>query len=105
MFMIPIKQGDTLGLFVFYKDDDGEGANLEDVIVEADIKLRTARVHFRVVKYDQAVHPGKFTLTIEKDVTVTLPKGPYDCDIKYTAEDATVRTESFVIQVLEAVTL
>ena len=103
--MIPIKQGDTLGLFVFYKDDEGVGSSLEDVIVEADIKLRTARVHFRVVKYDQAVHPGKFTLTIDKDVTVTLPKGPYDCDIKYTSGGTTVRTESFTIKVLEAVTL
>lgn len=104
--MIEIKQGSTLAFSGVHTDKDNVAVSLDGITIEADMKLATVRQPFTVTKaVDQVAQPGEFILNIDNTTTATLPLGKYDCDLKYSEGSVVTRTDTFVIEVVKAVTL
>lgn len=104
--MIQVKKGDTLTFSALHTDDDGIAINLDTIEIAADITLSHIRESFTIVKSeDQVAQPGQFAIVITDAVTSTLPVGTYACDLKYTEAGTVSRTDTFSIEIIEAVTL
>lgn len=89
------KRGDSFRLR--FKKDGG----LEGVIVEAVLRNSVQTIALQPAILDPA--EGIFELTLAGD-TASWPTGRLACDIKYTREGQVVRSETFFVQILEAMT-
>ena len=103
--MVTIKQGDTIVFAGLHTDDNDEAYELTNVDIAADITISTIRQAFIITKSNQALYPGQFVMEIDELITIDLPLGKYECDIKYTEDSVVTRTDTFNIDLIEAVTL
>lgn len=89
------KRGDTFRLR-FFKE-----GGLADVTVAATLRFSGFEAPLQAAVHDPET--GLFELSFEGD-TAAWPTGRAACDIKYSREGQVVRTETFFVQMLEAIT-
>lgn len=105
MTKIIIKKGDTLALSCSLKDSDGVPINLTSVTITSQVRnaIIGTLVQDLTVIITNAVL-GEYTLTSAD--TSNWPVDSLQCDIKYVfSSPSTIRTETFTIDVKQAVTV
>ena len=98
---IKMKEYDTLLLVCEYQDDTDEPVDLTSIAVTADIKSETDTLYesLRVSKLAQA---GGFSLSRASGY---LPAGQYRIDVLFTQSNHRVASETFTLNVEQAITL
>ena len=104
MTKITIKKGDTLALSCKLTEDDGTAINLTAVTITSQVRKAVGSelvANLTVVVTNAAL--GEYSLTSTD--TSNWPVDTLICDIKYSfGSPSIIRTETFSIEVLKAVT-
>ena len=107
MANVSIKRGETLTLTCTRTDSVGVPLVLTGTTVTASIKNDSGvkvTANFTVVVLDQGSNPGQFVLTVDASETILWTMKALISDVKYTTGSTVVKTSTFGITVLPAVT-
>lgn len=100
--LVRVKQGATLQLLIAATNDDGSAFDFTGIAITAQVSQWPSRAVFATLTVTQTAIPGQLSIV---QATDSWAPGTYRCDFKFVQGAIVLKSQTFTIEVLPAVTL